>query len=100
MKGGQIVAGESVRGGARVLQFGLITRGRKLLRAAEHEVLEEMREAALAGLDFVARARADDDEERDDVGIVGRDGDQAEAVWQVFLHVRVREDFRGGENES
>jgi hypothetical protein len=54
-------------------------------------VLEEVREAALAGLDLVARARRDDDVERDEVRVVGRHGDEPQAVRQVVNRVLVRE---------
>ena len=56
-----------------------------------------MREAGFSRLDFVSRARADDDIERDDVGIVRGDCDQAEPVRQILLDVWVGEDFRRGE---
>jgi hypothetical protein len=46
-------------------------------------VLEEVREAALARLDLVARARLDDDVERDEVRVVGRHRHQPEPVRQV-----------------
>ena len=56
-------------------------------------MLEEVREAALAGLDLIARTGADHDVERDDVRIIGGNGDQAEAVGQVLLNIRIGEDF-------
>jgi hypothetical protein len=43
-------------------------------------VLEEMREAAFAGLDFVAGADADHDVNGGQVGVIGGDGDEAKAV--------------------
>ncbi len=64
-------------------------------RAAEHEVFEEMGEAGVAGFDLVAGAGLDHDVDGDDVGIVGRDGDEAQAVGQVFLRVGVGKDLAG-----
>ncbi len=95
MEGGQIVAGVGVRGGSGALQFRLITLGRKFGGAAEHQMFKEMREAALPGFDLIARTRSDNDEQRDDVRIVGGDCDQAEPVRQIFLNVRIRKDFGG-----
>ena len=100
MEGGQIVAGVGVRGGSGALQLGLIALGRKLGCAPEHQVFEKMREAALAGFDLVAGTGSDDDEQRHDVRVVGWNCDQAEAVGQIFLNVRIRKNFSGRSRRS
>jgi hypothetical protein len=59
-----VVRGVGVLVGARGLDARVVLLGRVLLGAAEHHVLEEVREAGLAGLHLVARARLDRDLQR------------------------------------
>jgi hypothetical protein len=52
-------------------------------------VFEQVGEAALAGFDLVARSGLHDDEERNDVGVVGGNRDQAQAVGKIVLIVGI-----------
>ena len=52
---------------------------------AEHHVLEEVREAGFARLDFVARAGLHRNLQRDDIREAGRHHDHLEAIRQRFL---------------
>ncbi len=74
-------------------QRGLVFLRRELRRPAKHEVFEKMREAALAGLYLIARSGSYDDEDRHDVGIVGRNRNQPEAIGQILLNIRIGEDL-------
>ena len=58
-------------------------------RAAEHQVFEQVREPGVARLHFIARPGLHHDVDRDDVGVIGRNGDQAQTVRQVFLRILV-----------
>ena len=81
----EVVAGGCVGCRAGAFQHGRVFLGRKLLSAAKHQVLEQVREAGVAGFDLIAGAGLDHDNQRHHVGVVGRNGDQAQAVGQVFL---------------
>src|SRR5580698_3649218 len=100
MKGRQVVAGICIGGCTGVLQFVLIALRGEFRRAAKHQVLEEMREAALARLDLIAGTCSDDDKERNDIRIISRNRDQPKAVGQIVLDVWIREDFVGSEERS
>ena len=63
----------------------LILLGRIELRAAEHHVLEQMREPGLAGFDFISRTGLHRDLKRDDVGKAGRHDDDLQAVRERCL---------------
>ena len=89
---GEVVAGEGVLARAGLRQDRLVGLRRVGLRAAEHHVLEEVREARLARLDLVARAGLDRDLQRHDVGEAGRDHDHAQAVRQGALGGLERKD--------
>ena len=56
-------------------------------RAAEHQVLEEVREAGLAGLDLVARAGLDRNLDADEVRKSRRHDDDLEAVRRACVSV-------------
>ncbi len=86
-----VVRGVGVRLGSGALEQLFALLGRVVVAPAKHDVLEEVREAALAGLDLVARARRDDDVERDEVRVVGRNRHETQAVGQVVNRVLVRE---------
>jgi hypothetical protein len=58
-------------------------------------MLEEMGEAGLARLDFVTRTCLYRDLDSNDVGIVRRDDDDAQAVIEVALEVRYVEYLAG-----
>ena len=68
--------------------------GRELLRAAEHQVFEQVREAGVSRFHLVARAGLHHDVQRHDIGEVRRDRDQAQAVRQILLRVGIGEDLR------
>jgi hypothetical protein len=90
---GPVVRGVSVGFRSGALENLLALFGREILAAAEHHVLEEVCEAALARLNLVARAGRDDDVERDEIRVIGRDGDEPEPVRQVVNRIVVRENF-------
>ena len=86
----------SVRVRAGALERVVVLLRRDMLCAAKHQVLEQVREARLARLDFVARPGGDDDVERDDVRVIGRHGDDAQAIRQVVHEILVRENLAVG----
>ena len=103
----QVIGGVCVlpRAGFRDDRRVLIVR--ILRRAAEHHVLEEVREAALARLDLVARAGLHRDLQRDDVRESRRDHDHLEAVGERLFGRLERQDvgagglrLRGGERSK
>ena len=50
-----------------VFRVAVIFLGRILRRAAKHQVFEQVREAGLARLHFIARTGSDHDEKRNDI---------------------------------
>ena len=93
-----------VKDGAVVRRVGVIFRTgafqnrialfrRVVLAAAKHQVLEEVRVAALARLDLIARACANDRIDRDEIRKVRRDGNQVQPVRQFVNRVLVRKNF-------
>ncbi len=53
-------------------------------------MLEQVREAGLAGLDFIARAGLHDDVHRDQVRRIRGDGDEPQAVSEILLRISKR----------
>jgi hypothetical protein len=90
----EVVAREGVLARARLRHDRLVRFGRVRLRAAEHHVLEEVREARLAGLHLVARAGHHRDLQRHDVREAGRHHDHLEAVRERALAGVERQDAR------
>ena len=88
---GQVVGGVRVRVRAHLLDDGGVLVGRVVHAAAEHQVLEEVREAGLARFDLVAAARADDRVEGDQARGVEADDVDLEPVGQRPLRDRKRE---------
>ena len=86
-----ILGGGGVGVRARALHERVALLGRVVLAAAEHQVLEQVRVAALAWLDLVSRTGLHDDVQRHHVRIVGWHRDETKAVRQVVDAVRVRE---------
>ena len=90
-----------VAGAGVVARAGLAHDLAKLLRrgvrrAAEHQVLEEMRETRLARLDLVARPGLHRDLDADEVRKPGRDDDHPQAVGERALGRLERQDVAGG----
>ena len=56
-------------------------------------MLEQVREAALARLDLIARAGLNDDVQRNDVRRVRRNRDEAQPVREIMLIVAERKDL-------
>ena len=97
---GEIVAGAGVGGGAGLGQGLQVFRLRNLLGAAEHHVFEQVGEAGLTGLHFIARAGLHDDMDGDDVRVVGGDGHQAQAIREIFQGVGIGQDSRRRESRG
>ena len=76
----EVVRRERVVVRAERLHLLLVVGGGHLLRAAEHQVLEEVRVAAAAGLDLVARAGHDERVECNGRGPAHRHDDDAKPV--------------------
>ena len=81
-------------------QRGIVFVGRELRRSAKHQVFEQMSEAALAGLDLISRTCSHHDKQRDDIWVIGGNRDQTEAVGQILLNVRIRENLSSGEDRT
>ena len=94
--GGEIVGGERVVIGAELLQDRVVALARIGLRAAEHHVLEEVREAGLPRLDLVARAGSHHGPEGQQSGAIERHRHDLESVVQDGEIGAVREHLRAG----
>ncbi len=98
---GRVVVGRiGVRVGADRRDDAAVDVGRETLRAAEHHVLEEVREAGAAGLVLVARARAHDRPVRHEAVARHRHDDDVEAVRQRPSRRREGDDGRHRWNYS
>jgi len=84
---GEIVGRVSVLVRTGFLQDVTVNIRRVLFRTAKHHVLEEMGEARLAWLDFVARSGLHRDLDRDDIGVIGPDDDHAQPVVELAHQV-------------
>ena len=78
---GEIVGGEGVGGRADAAERLGVLLLRIRLRALEHQVLEQVREAGVPRLDLIARARLHDDVRRDDVREIGGRRRSAAGRW-------------------
>ena len=91
--GRPVVGGERVRVRPHPLDDRVVGRGRILLRAAEHHVLEEVRVAGESRLHLVARSGAHHRVVRDDARAVVLDADHPEPVVQLEDRNRERKDI-------
>ena len=82
---GPVVGGEGVRVRAHLLEGVVVLLRRVLLGAPEHDVLEEVGEAAVAGLDLLARPGPDDRVVGDDARAVERDDVDHQPVVEGLL---------------
>ena len=90
-----IVAGAGIVAGPGFAHHLTELRGRRVRRPPEHQMLEEMREARLARLDFVARPDLHGDLNADQIGKSGRHDDHLQAVGERGFGGRERQDVAG-----